>query len=904
MTFLRKLINLLPWVRRAQHRDIEDELRSIKELAGSDRLGNFTIAAEDARSALGWLWIERLGQDLRYALRSMRHQALFTVLVVGSLGLGIGANTAIFSFMEAVLLRSLPVPNPDALAIMKWRAKGYALASSGMSWSTGGSTADGPDHTVSSIFPVPALRVFQDSTDVISSAFGYFSVERLSVTSRDATDSVKGHYVSGDYFSGLGVTPSAGRLVQPADDVVGAPTVAVVSDRFSRRRFGVPAAAVGQTIRINDKPVVIVGVAPSAFFGAEPGATPDLFMPLRAMAVVESASYAKSFDDEHFYWFEIMARLKPGVDVARAQTVLAPRFHQFVERTATSDRQRQDLPALQVQSGVAGLDSLRRQYAQPIYILMGMVGLILLIACSNIASLLLTRAATRRREIAIRLSIGAGRARVVRQLLTESILLASFGAVAGLALAWWGIDVMTSLLAGARDNFTLHAAMNWRVLGVTAALAVMTGLLFGLVPALQATRVDILPALKDRRAAQPSPSSRRIGMGSLLIATQVALSVLLLVGAGLFGRTLTRLQAIEIGFNRDHVLLFTLRPSTVGYKGPELPRVFEDVRQRLAGLPGVYDVSLSTRPMPMGGGTIAQVTVDGLTAQTSAEGTPVRTTAVLASVGPAFFKTLQLPLASGRDLTASDAVDAPRVVVVNKTFAKLFAVENAAALVGRTLLLRDDRFEIVGVADDALAFALKEERRPIAYFSYLQAPSPPGSMTYELRTAGAPLAVAQSARELVRQVDTRLAIHELKTQAAHIDQAISREITLARLGAWLAALALLIACVGLYGTVAFNVARRTNEIGIRMALGAPAQRIVRMVMGEVLVLAGAGLTVGLGLSLLLSGYVKTLLYGVEPNDPVTLATAILLLSVCGLVAAFVPARRAAAVDPIKAVRQE
>jgi macrolide transport system ATP-binding/permease protein len=863
-------------------------------------LRNVTLVADDARSALGWLWLERLGQDLRYAFRSMRHNRSFTLLVVLSLALGIGANTAIFSFMESILLRSLPVHEPEALVVMKWRAREYTLATRGMSWSTGGSSFEEGKGTTSSIFPYPALRVFQDSGDIVASAFSYFAIERLSVTSRDASDSVKGHYVTGNYFHGMGVSPAAGRLIHQADDQPGAPPVVVLSEPYSRRRFGEAAAAIGQTIRINDKPFEIVGVAPVRFFGAEPGATPDVFMPIHARPIAEPGIRAEIFNDDHFYWVEIMARLKPGVQLVQAQAALAPRYRHFAESTAASEKERQDLPELTLLRGATGLDSLRREYAQPIYVLMTMVGLILLIACSNIANLLLTRAAARRREIAVRLSIGAGRWRVIRQLLTESVLLAAIGGALGVALAWWGIDVLTALLAGGRDNFTMHAALNWRVLGVTAALSVLTGLAFGLVPALQATRLEILPALKDVRSAQPASASRRLAVGPFLIAIQIALSVVLLVGAGLFGRTLAKLHAIEIGFNRENVLLFTVRPSTVGYRGPALYQVFEDLRERLRAVPGVLDMSLSSRPLPMGGGTMAQVTVDGASPIPEAEGRPRRPYAVLASVGPAFFRTMQIPLA-GREFSASDTAGAPKVVIVNRLFAKMFALENP---VGWSINIRNDRFEIVGVADDALAFTLKEERRPITYFSYLQAPSPPEMMTYELRSAGNPLDLAGPVRELVRKVDTRLAIHDLKTQAVHVDQAISREITLAKLGSGLAALALVIACVGLYGTVAFNVARRTNEIGIRMALGAPPGRIIGMVLGEVLALAVAGLVVGLGLSLLGSRYVKTLLYGIEPNDPATVTMAVLMLLGCGLIAAFPPARRAARIDPIKAVRQE
>jgi macrolide transport system ATP-binding/permease protein len=445
-------------------------------------------------------------RDVRHSVRTLRQSPGFTAVAVLTLAIGIGANTAIFSFMESILLRPLPVHEPESLVVMKWRAKEYPAASS-LSWSTGGSFSTEGQGTTSSIFPYPALRVFQEAGDIAATAFGYFAIERLNVTSRDATDSVKGHYVTGNYFQGMGVRPAAGRLIHQADDEPGVTPVAVVSEPFGRRRFGAAAAAVGQTIRINDKPFEIVGVAPRAFFGAEPGATPDIFMPVHARQVAEPGFRPEIFGDVNYYWLEIMARLKPGVGLAQAQAALAPRFRQFAEARAASEKERQDLPALEILPGATGLDSLRRTYAEPIYVLLAMVGLILLIACSNIANLLLTRAAARRREIAIRLSIGAGRARVIRQLLTESVLLASIGGVLGIALAWWGIDVLTALLVGGRDHFTLHASLNWRVLAATAALAIGTGLAFGLVPALQATRLEILPALKDIRSAQSTPAS-------------------------------------------------------------------------------------------------------------------------------------------------------------------------------------------------------------------------------------------------------------------------------------------------------------------------------------------------------------------------------------------------------------
>jgi predicted permease len=895
--FLRKLRHLLPWVRRADARDIDEELRALQAIAGPRALGNVTLAAEDARAAFGWLWIERLGQDLRYALRSMRHNRLFTLLVVLSLGLGIGANTAIFSFTEAILLRPLPVPEPDQLVVLKWRAQGYTL-SRGFSWSTDGSYREAGVGVTASSFPYPALRVFEESDDVLSGAFAYYALPRLDVSTPSATDSAKGHYVSGSYFSVMRVAPAAGRLLQPADDVAGAAPVAVLGGEFSRRRFGAPDLAIGQIIRVNDTPVVVVGVSPEGFFGAEPGSTVDLYLPLRAIAETSGWS-AATFANQHFYWVDMMARLRPGVDIATAQAALAPRFHRFAESTATTDEERADLPALRLETGATGLDGLRRRYSQSVLVLMGMVGLILLIACANVANLLLARATARRREIAVRLGMGAGRRRIIRQLLTESVLLSAMGGALGVALAWWGIGVLTALLAGGRDHFTLHAALNWRVLGVTGTLAVATGLAFGLAPALQATRIQIVPALKDARADESS-AMPRARLGRLLVALQVALSLVLLVAAGLFGRTLANLHGIEVGFNRDNVLLFGVRPGAVGYAPEALGPLFEDLRERLGILPGVAGVSLSNQPLPMGGGTMAPAVVDGVPPPPLRD-SGRRPTAVLTSVGPGFFRTMQIPIVSGRDLGSADHATAPLVLVVNRLFLETFGV---TAAVGRGVTIDGRRYEIVGVVDDALAFTLKEERKPIVYFSYLQSARPPTSMTYELRTAGDPLALAGAIRETVRQVDDRLAIHDLRTQTTHIDQAIRQEITLARLGSLLAGLALAIACVGIYGTVAFAVARRTSEIGIRMALGAPAGRIIRMVLRDVLLLAIIGLAAGVGLSLIGSRYVSALLYGIESTDAATFAAATGVLLACGLVAAVVPALRAARIDPMLAVRRE
>jgi len=907
MSLWTKLKYLLPSNRRAEERDMQEELSSIQELAGTRELGNLTLAAENARAVRTFAWLEHLAQDVRYALRSMMHAKAFTALAVLSLALGIGANTAIYSFMDSILLRPLPVRDPESLVIMKWRAKRFTSAARGFSNFTGGTFSDPQTGVTASIFPYPALRVFQDNTDVLSSAFCYFPADRLTVRVGDETEAIKGQFVSGNYFQGMNVSPAAGRLIFPEDDDVTTAAVAVLSQRFSQRRFGDPAAAVGQSIRIDGVPFTVIGGVPGGFFGAEPGWIPDVFVPMRAQVIIQQpasqASVLAQYENQNFYWIEIMGRLKAGVSLEQAQAVLAPQFARFAEGSVSTEKQREALPILAIQSGATGLDSLRYRYSKSLYVLMAMVMSILLIACANIANLLLARTSARRREIAVRLSIGASRLRLIRQLLTESVLLASLGGVLGIALAWWGISVLTLLLANGRENFTLHAGLNWNVLGVTLLLSVFTGLLFGLAPALRATRVDVMSSLKEVRVGFGERARSRFGFSRLMIVTQIAFSLLLLVAAGLFGRTLTNLHSIELGFNREDILLFTIRPRTAGYEGPALYSLYERLRERLTQIPGVNAVSLSSRPLPVGAGTAAPVTVSGIPLpDPDGNGRP-QNIAALFTVGPRFFETMQIPVTQGRDFEVRDRAGAPRVAVVNQQLLKML---NSQDLLGRTLTVAmgQEIYEIVGVVQDARFFNMKDEFRPVVYFPYEQNTRWSGEMTFELRFSGRPLDHAGTVRQVVREVDSRLAVSDLKTQATHIDQAISQEIALARLCSIFAGLALVIACVGLYGTVSFNVARRTGEIGIRMALGAQRSRITWMVQREVLLLSIAGLAIGVPSALGGSRYIKSFLYGIQPNDPLSITLAVMILLLCGLIAGFVPAHRASKIDPMVAVRHE
>jgi macrolide transport system ATP-binding/permease protein len=921
-SFFRKL----SWLRRRRskevelreelqfHLDEEAEERQAQGLANEEArlaarrdLGNITLVQENTRAIWGWTLAEQSGQDLRYALRTMAGNRLFTLLAVVSLALGIGANSAIYSFMDAILLRSLPVSDPASLVVLNWRTRAGEGDSvmKGMSGSTYGDSKSG---VTAGIFPFPAFEFFRKSDSVFSIVFAHFpswQVRRLNLAIQGQAEIAAGWMVSGDYFRGLGIPPAAGRLIVPNDDRPGAVAVAVVSYAFSQRRFGRAANAAGQPILIDNLPFTVVGVTPPEFFGVDPEAAPDVYLPMHTNELLGAAHQfgfrAENYLDPHYYWVHIMGRLRPGVSVAQAQAALAPAFHQWVASTATNDRERANLPELVVKEGAGGLDSLRRQYSKPLYVLLTLVGLILALTCANVANLLLARAAARRREIALRLTLGAGRLRVVRQLLTESVLLASLGGALGVLFAIWGIRFLTVLLANGRGDFTLHADLNWHVMGVAAALSLLTGVLFGLAPALQSTRVDVMPALKETRAGQPAArhSFQRISLSHVLVVGQIAISLLMLVAAGLFVRTLSNLQSIELGFNRENVLLLQLDARKAGHKDPEIAAFYSDLRKRFSAIAGVRDASLSEDSLIEAG--------TGLPLGVS--GAPPNPHNRILSVGPAFFRTMQIPILAGRDIEERDGLGSPAVTVINEVFAKAnFDDRNP---LGQHLILRETEggrpardMEIVGVSRNACYGGLTEKIRPVAYIPYNQGFPQPDAMVYALRTSGDPLLYVNSVRELVRQADARVPVSEVRSQVADIDRTIGQEITFAELCSGFAILALVIACVGLYGVVSYNVARRTGEIGIRMALGAQRGRVVWMVLREVFLLAAVGLGIGVPTALATSKLVESFLFGMKPNDPPSLALAVAILLSAALLAGYMPARKASRIDPMVALRHE
>jgi macrolide transport system ATP-binding/permease protein len=904
---------LLYYFRRRQFEaELAEEMEHHAALSGQPKFGNVTLLKEDSRAMWTWTFVEQLGQDLRYALRTMANNKAFTALAALSLALGIGANTAIYSFMDSILLRTLPVQNPESLVMLNTRsqprnaspsqAKGkQAKRESVMhsSMTTSGSSYNDPKTGFNGgVFPYPAFELFQKSDPIFSSVFAYYGAGPLNLTIKGQADVANGEYVSGDFFRGLGVPPAAGRLIAGDDDKAGAPAVAVVSYSFSQRRFGGAANAEGQSILINNVPFTVIGVAPPEFFGIDPAALPDYYLPMHANLLLQLGPIlsANSYLDQNFYWIEIMARLRPGVSMEHAQATLAPQFHQWVLSTARNDGERADLPKLVIKEGAGGLDALRRQYSKPLYVLLTLVGLILAIACANIANLLLARATARQREMAVRLSMGAGRWRVIRQLLTESVLLASLGGALGILFAAWGIRVLTVLLANGRENFTLHAELNWHVLGVTIALSVLTGVLFGLAPAIQSTRVDVIPALKEARAGeQVRRSFLHVSLSQVLVVSQIAISLLMLVAAGLFVRTLSNLQKVDLGFNRENLLLFQLNARQAGHQDADIATFYSDLQKRFSGIPGVRSATLSRVPL-VGGASMGTIITAGGEQQVGN---------LVLPVGPSFFTTMQIPMLLGREIEERDQPGSPVVAVVNELFAKAaFGDDNP---IGRHINLVGPKrdIEIVGVSKTARYAELKSDNQPVVYIAYNQgAFGPVSQVAYELRTAGNPLNYVNSVREIVHQADARVPLSNVKTQAAQVDQAINQEIIFARLCTGFAILGLIIACVGLYGTMSYNVARRTNEIGIRMALGAQRGGVIWMVLKQVFALAIVGLAIGLPVALAASKLVESFLFGMKPDDPLAITVAVAVLIAAAVIAGYAPARRASKIDPMVALRHE
>jgi len=973
------------------------------------KFGNVTRVKEETREAWGFLWLEQLLEDLRFGLRMLLKSPGFASVAILTLALGIGANTAIFSLIDAVMLRSLPVENPSQLVLLKWSARNAPNIRGYMS--SGDCPTDlsfGASNPSGCSFSEPMFREIAKA-NVFSGTAAFANSGRLNLTGNGPATVINGQLVSGEFFRTMGLTAAAGRLFEATDDRLSAAPVAVLNYGYWRSAFGGSLDAVGRTIELNNVPFTIIGVAEQRFTGITPGSDYDVWLPLSdAQRTSEPMRWQNRSGDVSNWWLTIVGRLKSGTPLAQAQAAVSgqfrnemlygpvPLFHSGemagtpaprlgapaaggavrremaygatpraggngpaggpvpLEQTpgrspaqirrevagamppvpvpapeaaapaggphaiemasgAKSLSTAADNPAVTLVPAQTGLTGARRQYSSPLYVLMLAVGIILLIACANVAGLILARAARRQKEMAVRLALGAGRARVVRQLLTESVMLSALGGALGILFAYWGARTIISFVSSNQARpLGFAAGTDLRVLGFTVAVSVLSGILFGLAPTLESARVDLTPALKEgqRSSASPGHSGRRwFSIGNALVVTQVALAIVVLVGAGLLVRTLGNLRSVDIGFDSHNILIFGIDPTLAGYKGPQVDAFYRDLHGRLSEIPGVKSASYSTGPLLSDGLMVTMFHWPGTPEDQNSE-------ADVLGVGPNFFETMHIPFLAGRRFNASDfklsasnmgevPSSAPTPVLVNQAFVqKYLGKENPLGKQFGQAEADDNHprspgYEIIGVVRDAKYNSLRREIHATMYM-----PHSAGGATFELRTAADPQAILPAIREVVSQVSSNLPLFDVKTESEQIDRLLFQERLVARLSGFFGLLALVLACLGLYGLLSYEVSRRTREIGIRMALGAPSGSVLKMVLRQGIGLTLVGAVLGTGVALGVTRYLASMLYDVHANDPLTLIAVAVLLTLVALAACYIPARRAVGVDPIVALRYE
>ena len=832
--------------------------------------------------------MQTLIQEFRLALRTLRKSPVFTGVAILSLALGIGANTAIFTLMDQVLLRYLPVRHPEQLVML-----------------------DQPDLTQGSIrtdhsFSYPMYKDFRDQNQVFSGVLARFPLP-VSVGYRGQTERAEGEIVSGNYFEVLGVSALIGRTLSPDDDrTPGERPVAFLTYGYWKRRFSGDRSILNQTLLINGHPLTVVGIGPPGFYGVEVGRATDVMVPI--MMKAEMTPTWNDLDDRRSWWLNVFARLKPGISAKRAEVSLNVLFHQInaeefkgIRGWSEKDRVKFLNKHLSVLDGGKGLSSLRESGETPLTLLMAMVGVVLLIACANVANLLIARAAGRQKEIALRLALGAGRLQIVRQLLVESALLALLGGAAGLLVASWAGSFLSGFLPSESTVRSLATAVDLRILSFNFGVAVFAGLLFGLTPALRTSRPNIAGTLKDQADNATGGSSAVVFRKTLVIA-QIALSMLLLVGAGLFAHSLYNLKSVDPGFRTENLMTFTVDPSLNGYSQSRTQALYARLQQDIAALPGVRGVSMASLAPLTGDIDMSTITVEGRHLK---EGDDMDMNPWVNHLGPGYFATLGIPLVTGREFTSRDVEGAPLVGMINETAAQYFFPHQnpLGKHFGFGGLRGIADIEIVGVVKDDKGAGLRREVPRFVYVPYTQTKSIT-KLTVYVRTAQDSTRMAATLRRAVQQVDAGLPLFEMKTMETQTDQYLFAERLVAMLSAVFGLLATLLAAIGLYGVMAYTVARRTREIGIRVALGADRAEVIWLVMRDVTLMAVIGIGIGLPAAWGLSQLIRAQLFGLDPHDAVTLAAATTILAAVSLVAGYIPAARATRVDPLVALRYE
>ena len=892
------MASLREWIRRLwgtlrpkrDDGDLEQELRLHLELAAEEALrsghapdqagqavrihvGGVAQAMEALRDQRGLPWLHDLARDLRFGLRLLLRSQVFTVFAVASLALGIGVTGATFTLFDAIVLQKLAVPEPDRLVVASFGHPGgnfnYSL-------------------------PYPQFEQIHQHNGTLSGLFAMYPFGRATLSVRGELGLVEGIQVTGDYYSALELSPSVGRLMQPTDDRPGE-GVAVLSHAYWQRRFGGRSDIVGTAVTLNSVPFTIIGVEPAGFVGTEVGRTYDISVPMRARDALNGEN--PLWNEAFATWIYVMGRLKPGVTIEQAETDLKTTFAQVsldAARTPTQMRLARE-NQLRLEPAARGANSALRHAHEPwLRLLLMVVGAVLLLSSLNLATLLLARSDARQREISTRLALGAGRARIVRQLFTESMLLATLGGVFGLALASSASRLLLRIAAPTTDRLPIELASNLRLVVFTVAVSAASCLFFGLMPALRAT--------SPRRVL----TNRHIGSGSrgrvidrVLVGTQVALSLLLLVGAGLFLRTLGQLWAQDTGYDRRNVLMFSVDAELAGNKGLDVPLTYRHLLEALRTIRGAQSATVSAvRPVS---DTIYLVSS---VSQIGDRSLPYdqRVRVAFNNLAPGYFATLGVPFVAGRDFDERDSPDAPKVVIISERMARHFAGNPVGQRMGAGRGAR----EVIGVVKDTRYANIKDAPREVLYFPFFQAqpkeffPSP----TFEIRYAGGMQDVLSSVREAMSRVDPRLQMFRVRTLEEQTEDSLSRERLLALLTSYLGGFAVVLACIGLYGLTSYAVTLRTAEIGLRMALGAQTATVLWMIVREAAVTVVAGTIAGLMGTIGAVRLVRSQLFGVEPHDPMALAGATALLLAMALVAAYMPARRASRIDPLSALRHE